>query len=104
MENTIKQILEIELRARKIIKEAQEIKAEIKQDALKDMKHLELNACSVRQDDINAIRNDKLSKALDEADKILAEAKEKCNLIEKDLEEKKEIWAKNVFDKIIKVH
>lgn len=103
MENTIRQVLEIEMRARKIVQEAEEMKRNMKDEALKKMQDLENNACSMRQVEIDELRKQKMDLALAKSEEIMKQAEIKAKVLRTEYEKKGLLWAKDVFTKITSV-
>lgn len=101
MENVLKQVIESEYRAQKIISEA---KYEIKQSAenlQNEIDNIKEKIFSTAKKAADEIKTSKHKQAEQECEKIMLMANEKADHMKKSFIENREIWVKTLFEKVI---
>lgn len=100
MDNIIKQVIESEYRAQKILREAEEERKNAAGHTERDV--LELKERILKEAGLNILRlkEDKLNSARETAEKIKQDTGAKASLMEKRFAENRELWLHSLFNKI----
>jgi len=101
LEYIIKKIIESEYRAREIVREAEEQRKQMERYAENFISDLENNILAAVEEKINKYKVEKEKEAVAEIQKIMDTTNQKISLIEKRFEANRELWVRELFDKII---
>lgn len=101
MDNILKQVIESEYRAQKILQEAEEERRHTSERIEKSVNQLKQQILDDTNQKILQMKEEKKSFALSQAQKINAESDMKVSLMRQKFENNRELWVKSLFEKIV---
>jgi vacuolar-type H+-ATPase subunit H len=101
LDNILKQVIESEYRAQKILQEAEEERKHISENLEKDLQQLQQQIFNDTNLKILQMKDEKKNNALIQAKKINSENEAKVSSMKNKFENSRELWVKNLFEKII---
>ena len=101
MEDVIRQVIESEYRARKIVGEAEERRSYLSTSIEDEIQKIKNDIFASVESKIEKIRKEKLSLADDQAGKIMTEAENAVSLMQQKYESNRQKWAKSFMDVIL---
>jgi len=101
LENIIKQIIETEYRAQKIVNEAKNEQLQSSRDFESEINSLKDKIFSAAKQKAETIKAEKLKYAKEQSDKILTEANEKVSSMRVMFENNRELLVKQLYDNVL---
>lgn len=101
MDNIVNKIVDIEYKAQKIIKEAEQERDSLKTRIDGELEELREKTFSEAEARVKAQRSEKLGYARKEAQRIVLEAGQKSAAMEKSFAENRENWVSSLFNFVI---
>jgi len=101
MEDIIRQVIESEYRAQKIIGEAEERRNYLSISIEDEIRKIKDDIFASVENEINKIRNEKRCLADGQAKKIMTEAEKSVSLMQHKFESSRQKWAKSLMDIIL---
>ena len=101
LENIIKQVIESEYRAQRIIEEVENERKQAAYNIEKEIGQLKADIFSLAEQKAETVKSEKLKQAQAEAAQILSLSQEKALLMIQKFEKKRNTWVERLFNKVL---
>lgn len=101
LENIIKQVIESEYRAQKIIDEVEKERKQAAYNIEKEIQRIKEDIFSSARKQAEEVKVEKQKYAKSQAEEIMSHARERTSLMQKKLEKNRDMWVKYLFDNVL---